>query len=93
MAGKSITADTIVKTFMGNGIFVFQYRIVTHSEQRIHIIRKEIPDQAVPGRQHHIFCPVIHGHKVIGNQIPCKRTVITEILVILLQELGGIVFT
>ena len=93
MAGKSITADTIVKTFVGNGIFVFQYRIVTHSEQRIHIIRKEIPDQRVPSCQHHIFCPVIHGHKVIGNQIPCKRAVITEILVIFRQKLSRITFT
>ena len=48
MAGKSITTDTIVKTCVGNGIFVFQYRIITHTEQRVHIVRKEIPDQAVP---------------------------------------------
>ena len=46
--------------------------------------------KTIPGAKHHVLCTVIDGHQVVCYQVPGKRTVVTEIIFILVQELDMI---
>ena len=87
MSGEGIRADAVVEGLVGDGVDVLQYGVVSLTKQGIHVVRDEHPSQSVPCHEHHVLGTAIHAHEVIRNQIPCKRSVVHEVLIVLREEL------
>ena len=46
--------------------------------------------QAVPRDEHHVLGTAIDTHEVVGDQIPCERCLVDEVVLVLAQELGRV---
>ena len=46
--------------------------------------------KTVPRDEHHVLGTAIHAHEVVGYQIPRKRSLVEEVVLVLIQELGRV---
>ena len=85
-----IGADSLVEGVLIDSVVVDDLTIISHPEDRIVVIGKEVPVQAVPGGEHHVLGALVHHHKVLGEDVPPREAIYIEVVGHLTLKLGGI---
>ena len=85
-----IGADRLVEGVLVDGVVVDDLTIVAHPEDRIVVIGKEVPVQAVPGGEHHVLGSLVHHHKVLSEDVPPREAIHVEVVGHLTLKLGGV---